>query len=203
MVTTTSRRTLLHALTAAPVVAISVSVISPWSKALAPLHQRYEDEPATLVRTKYGREFSLVRYHRAEEFFATIEEGFLDRDFAHGLLYKSGVVAQLALSAHLLDVGFSDEWNARNIRQDISKGLAYANATGFGHDCPEMARLAVILSPYWKWRNFYERWETKPDQGGFTADQIRPLLRALLEKVHDVTGHPRPENWHLNRAVRS
>ena len=29
--------------------------------------------------------------------------------------------------------------------------LAYANATGLGHDCPVMARLAVILSPYWKW----------------------------------------------------
>lgn len=137
---------------------------------------------------------SRLRYHNAEGFCLSLDRGFYDR--RGEMLYQSGIVVQLALTSHLLDVGFSDRWNADNIRLDVSKGLAYANATGFAHHCLDMARLAAVLSPYWKWGHAHRFDQPRPDDGGFTIGEVRPLLRALLERVHDVTGHPRPSGWH-------
>ncbi len=184
----TSRRALLRGLTVAPVVASAI--VSPWAKAVASLHQRYDDEPATLVRTKEGRALSGDRYHSAEISFWAIEAGFFVGS-TRETLHQAGGVAKLALCAHLLDVGFPDNWNAAHIRQDIAKALAYANATGFGHDCPDMARLAVILTPYWKWGYPHLIGDPPMDDGGFTPDRVRPLIRALLNRVADVTGHQR------------
>lgn len=193
----TSRRALLRALTAAPVAAVSKPVTSPWSHTLAALHQDYGDAPVTIMRTKEGRALSRRRYHVAEAFLP-------DREPAtsaswHDHLYRAGITAQLALSSHLLDVGFPDDWNARHIGLRVAKSLAYANATGFGHECSDMARLAGVLTPYWKWNQVRLYGEPEPDDGGFTVAQVRPLLRALLDHVHAVTGHPRPTGWHRER----
>lgn len=190
--TETSRRALLRGLTIAPLAASAIA--SPWTKALAALHQRYEDEPAMLVRTKAGRALSRDRYDSAEIAFAPIEAGFFARD-VRVTLHQAGAVAKLALCAHLLDIGFPDDWNALHIRQDIAKALAYANATGLGHDCPDMARLAVILSPYWKWGYPHLIGDPPMNDGGFTPDRVRPLVRALLDRVADVTGHQRPQGF--------
>lgn len=193
----TSRRALLQALTATPV-AVSV-VASPWNEALATLHKEHNDEPALLCRSREGRSLSRFRYHRAESFFDTLEAGILTSN--DEVLYYSGIVAQLALSGHLLDLGFEDGWCARFIGLRVAKALAYANATGLGHACPDMVRLAVVLTPYWKWRQ--PRWdEPIPADGGFTADEVRPLLRALLNRVHEVTGHTRPNGWRRRLAGR-
>lgn len=193
----TSRRALLRGLTITPVAASAIA--SPWMKALAALHQRYEDEPAMLVRTKAGRALSRDRYDSAEIAFAPIEAGFFARD-VRMTLHQAGAVAKLALCAHLLDIGFPDDWNAVHIRQDIAKALAYANATGLGHDCPDMARLAVILSPYWKWGYPHLIGDPPMNDGGFTPDRVRPLVRALLDHVTDGTGHSRPQG--LERRQR-
>ena len=193
----TSRRALLRGLTIAPVAASAVA--SPWSGALASLHQRYEDEPATLARTKEGRTISRFRYHNAERWMTTMEAGFFaEPRRAKEALHQAGFVCQQALCAYLLDVGFADEWNAQHIKQDIAKVLAYANACGFGHDCPDMARLAVVLSPYWKWGYHYDDWEEdRPHAGSFIPATITLLVRALVDRVHDVTGHPRPKGCRL------
>lgn len=193
MAPTTSRRALLGALAATP----AVGLVAPWKDALTSLHDRYGDEPATLVRTKEGRSLSRFRYHNAESFFGALERGFHHQ--GSEMLYQSGIVAQLALSAHLLDVGFSDDWNAYHIRLDVAKGLAYANATGFAYHCAHMARLAVILSPYWKWGHAHQFNQPRPDDGAFAIEEIRPILRALLDRVHGTTGHPRPNGWHRRR----
>jgi len=190
----TSRRSLLRALTAAPLAAMTASATPPWGKALATLHAHYDDPPATLVRTKAGRNLSRFRYHNAESFCRGLDQGLYLHDVGE-MLYQSGIVAQLALSSHLLDVGFADEWNARHVRLDVAKSLAHANATGFGHDCPDMARLAAVLSPYWKWGHAHRFDKPRPDNGGFTLEEVRRLLRALLDCVHDVTGHRRPNGW--------
>jgi hypothetical protein len=206
MTATTSRRTLLRGLTVAPVAAVSLSVLSPRSHALTSLHRRYDDEPARLERTKEGRSTSRFRYHNAERSCQLMETGlFADPRYAPETLHRAGFVLQQALCAYLLDMGFTDAWNARHIKQDIAKALAYANAAGLGHDCPDMARLAVILSPYWKWGYHYDAWEEdRPDTGGFLPATITPLVRALLERVHDVTGHPRPAGWYsFPRGLRS
>ena len=185
-----SRRALLQALTAMPV-AVSVGT-AIGGGALATLHMAQHDEPALLCRTREGRILSRARYHRAESFFGTLRAGILTSN--NEVLYYSGIVAQLALNSHLLDIGFADEWCAHFIGLRVAKALDHANASGLGHDCPDMARLAMVLTPYWKWRQ--PRWdEPLPADGSFTVDQELPLLRALLNRVHEVTGHPRPSGW--------
>jgi hypothetical protein len=188
---TPSRRALLGALTAAPI-AVSMPISSPWGEALAALHHDCGDDPATLGRTRDGRDLSLHRYHVAEEFFPHAPRlpilGW--RDY----LYSAGVTAQFGLSSHLLDVGFDDQWCARHIGYKVAKSLAYANATGLGHDCPEMARLALVLTPYWQWNALSRHQGLNPDDGGFTATQVGTLLRALLDHIRDVTGHPCPDD---------
>ena len=190
----TSRRALLRALTAVPVATLTAPVAIPWSKALATLHAHYDNPPVALVRTKQGRSLSRFRYHNAESFCRGLDQGLYGRDVSE-MLYQSGIVAQLALSSHLLDMGFPDNWNARHVRLDVAKSLAYANATGFAHECPDMARLAAVLSPYWQWGHAHRSDKPRPDNGGFTLEEVRPLLRALLDRVHDITGHRRPNGW--------
>lgn len=192
MLVSKSRRALLRGLTIAPIAASAIT--SPRAKTLTSLHQRYEDEPAMLVRTKAGRALSRDRYDSAEIALAPIEAGFFARH-VRVTLHQAGAIAKLALCAYLLDIGFPDDWNAAHLRQDIAKALAYANATGLGHDCPDMARLAVILSPYWKWGYPHLIGDPPMDDGGFTPDQVRPLVRALLDRVADVTGHLRSQGF--------
>ncbi|MDZ7923053.1 MAG: hypothetical protein U5M23_03150 [Marinagarivorans sp.] len=126
----------------------------------------------------------------------TLEADFLtETRHAKEALHQAGFVTQQVLCAYLLDVGFADAWNAIHIKQDIAKGLAYANACGFGHDCPDMARLAAVLSPYWKWGYHYHDWEgDRPRTGGFMPATITPLVRYLpWIAVHDVTEPSAPE----------
>lgn len=145
-------------------------------------------EPMTLIRSKDGRRLSRFRYRNAEAFFMGIEHGRYGR--AHDLLYQAGIVAQLALSSHLLDLGFEDQWCARNLGLNIGAALACANASGLGHSSSEFEELAAILSPYSRWR----------DPGFAGARPSLPsrlpgaavILRALLDDVRDVTGHSRP-----------
>src|SRR5258706_12709430 len=91
----TSRRTLLRALTSMPIAASLVA--SPWGEALAALHREHDDKPALLCRSREGRSLSRCRYHRAESFFETLEAGILTSN--DEVLYYSGIVAQLVLSA--------------------------------------------------------------------------------------------------------
>lgn len=191
------RRALLGALTAAPMMALSASATPTWRGQLALLHRKYGDEAVTLVRSKYGRDFSRIRYHRAEEFLPEGEPR--SGSGWHQFLYKAGITAQLGLSSHLLDVGFPDAWCASHIGLRVAKSLDYANATGFGHDCSRMARLAVVLTPYWK-RNRPTFLDPMPDNGGFPATEVHRLLRNLLDHVHHVTGHRRPRGWNRDQT---
>lgn len=75
----------------------------------------------------------------------------------------------------------------------------YANVTGFGCECAKTTRLAQILAPYWKWNRRHLTNGVHPDDGGFTADQVRELACALLHHVSRVTGHGRGLN--LARAI--
>lgn len=72
----------------------------------------------------------------------------------------------------------------------VARSLAYANVSGFGLHCGEMARLAIVLDPYWKWNQMHRYDRPVPDDGGFTVDRVRPLLSALLDHVRVVTGVP-------------
>ncbi|MDB5583952.1 MAG: hypothetical protein JWR80_9128 [Bradyrhizobium sp.] len=171
----------------APVRALATSAASPRHAALLALWRTYHAEPVQLLRTREGRTLSRERYRRAEEFMLSLAPGAPgdEPDF----LYHAGIVAQLALSSHLLDVGFPDTWCARYIGLHVARSLAYANATGFGHECAETKRLADVLTPYWKWNRRSLAEGPRPNDDGFTADDIRALLRPLLDHVCHVTGH--------------
>lgn len=139
-------------------------------------------------RTREGRLLSRSRYRNAESFFLAIGERLFSD--TGDLLYQTGIVAQLALTSHLLDVGFDDRWCARHIGLHIGKALAYSNATGLNYQSAALERLAPVLSPYNVWRN--------PDFDGSrppvptSLPDIPPLLRDLLDHVRGVTGHARP-----------
>lgn len=177
---TTSRRAVLGIIASAPLVGMAGAELTI---AIGP-----PVETTILRRTREGRQLSRTRYHTAESFFAPIEAGFLS--FQSDLLYQTGIALQLALSSHLLDIGFDDAWCAHNIGLHVDRSLTYANATGLGHECPELARLAEFLSPYGRWRNPYFVMRKTPCP--FSCERIRELTRELLDQVREVTGHPQP-----------
>lgn len=186
----TSRRSLLKVLSVAPIATLPGSVTaSPWDAAIAALP--YHDEPVALRRSRAGRGDSRFRYHNAESFFLGIEKGIVRHP--HDWLYQIGIVLQLGLSSHLLDVGFPDQWCARHVGLNVARSLAYANASGFGFELAEFDLLAATLSPYGKWR--FPQPREHAEDPPFTPEQIRMLTRALLDHVHHVTGHPRPRGW--------
>lgn len=185
----TSREALLRVVAAGQGI-LTNNLPSPWGRAVIALHNHYDDPAAPLRRTPESWALSEFRYHNAEHFFHAFDGRFphTHREY----LYRAGIVTQLAISSHLLDIGYPDEWCARNIGLRVAHSLAYANATSFDHRCPEMARLATVLNPYWKWNDARRGNNPVPDDGGFSVAQIAALLRALLDHVRDVTGHRRP-----------
>jgi hypothetical protein len=156
---------------------------------LAALWRTYDAQPVQLQRTREGRNLSRERYRRAEEFMRSLAPG-TPGDWPD-FLYFTGIAAQLALSSHLLDVGFPDTWCARYVGLHIDRSLAYANASGFGYECAETTRLAAVLSPYWKWNHRHLVDVPHPKDGGFTSDEVRALMRVLMDHVGHVTGHGR------------
>lgn len=141
-----------------------------------------------LVRSRAGRALSEARYRNGESFYVAIAE--LRFGNTSDLLYHTGIVVQMALSSHLMDVGFDDRWCARNIGLHIGKALAYANATGLSYHSPELERLATVLSPYNVWRN--PNFDGSRPPVPASLPNIPPPLRDLLDHVRGVTGHPRP-----------
>jgi hypothetical protein len=182
----TSRRDLLGALAVAPLAAFSTADVGRFGVPIG-----VSSELVALRRTREGRNLSRVRYRNAESFFAPVEQGFLSRQTDQ--LYHTGIALQLALSSHLLDVGFDDEWCARSIGLYVTKSLACANATGLGHDYPELRQLAEILSPYGRWRNAEVTGSAHPCP--FSHEQVCGITRDLIERVREVTGHSRPRRW--------
>jgi len=160
---------------------------TPQNASLRALWRIYHAEPIQLKRTREGRYLSRERYRRAEDFMLSLAPGAPGE--GTDLLYTAGIVAQLSLSSHLLDVGFPDAWCAAHIGLHVSRSLAYANATGFGYECVKTKRLADILTPYWKWNCLSLADGPRPNDGGFTPDDVRELLRLLIDRVHHVTGH--------------
>lgn len=164
----------------------------PFASASAPLRETLSVDATPvsisgvpLRRTKEKRQLSRHRYCNAEGFFESVMAGgYGNRSIQ---LYMTGVTIQLALSSHLLDVGFDDEWCARHLALDVGKALRYANASGLDHRSADMERLAIALSPYWKWRPPFDGDRPHCPYSGASACS---LTRALLNDVREVTGHP-------------
>lgn len=173
----------------APTLGAAIITLPSENSELGALWRRYDARPVRLLRTREGRALSLDRYQRAGEFMGSLASPMAD-DTAY-LFYSAGIVAQLAMSSHLLDVGFPDAWCAKDIGLHVDRSLAYANATGFGYEDAETERLMDVLSPYWKWNDVSRAHGIKPDAGGFAADEVRDIIAALVDHVAEVTGHGR------------
>ena len=109
---------------------------------LAALWRIYGGEPFHLLRTREGRDLSRARYQRAKEFQRSLEPGAPGEwtDF----LYCTGIVVQLALSCHLLDVGF-----ALTLARERGKDMAsdYAQKAPVQSPEPAIAPSRTIRSP--------------------------------------------------------
>lgn len=180
-----TRRSLLGALAGAAAVPLPLT-IEPIGRGF----DRPKEELPVLRRTSEGRTLSRARYHNAEGFF---RGGGSYLNTVPGRLYNTGIVIQLALSSHLLDVGFDDVWCAKHIGLHVAKSLHYANASGLSANSPHLARLVGILSPYCRWRDA----DVEPTVAipPFSSAEIKHLTRELLECVREVTGHSRPAGW--------
>lgn len=185
---TPSRRAFLGGLAMTPAVATAGPIIDVLDREFI----IWGDERTVLARTEQGRSDSEFRYHNAEGFFASVEAGL--GDDRHRLLYQTGIVMQLALSSHLLDVGFGDRWCARHIGLQVAKSLAYANATGLGLRGAEIEQLAELLTPYSKWNGWASRDGSEPNDVPFSHRDICRLTRGLLDHVRSVTGHSLPSS---------
>jgi len=179
-----SRRGLLTSLAAAPI------VFSASAATQSALRFDAEERPVKLERTLQNRHLSRARYHNAEGFFHSVSP--LGDELDGNRLYSIGIVIQLGLSAHLLDVGFDDGWCARHVGLHVSRSLALANETGLGFNPPGFELLTALLSPYGKWRH-----APRAAVLDFPIEdrELRSLARSLLNHVRDVTGHPRPRGW--------
>ncbi len=134
----TTRRTILRVLAAVP--ATAAAPTAPWAKALTALYERNDDPRPSLERSREGRQLSRVRYHRAESFFHALDRVRYGRSCDR--LYYAGIVAQLGLSAHLLDVGFPDDWCARHIGLRVRR-----------HSPTQTPQASVTNAPTWRgWR---------------------------------------------------
>lgn len=147
--------------------------------------EAWADEPAILRRTKESKSESAFRYANAEQFFRCIEAGVITE--RSELLYRIGIVQQLAISSWLFAVGFDDEWCRHHIGLRIAKSLGYANASGFDYYDPRANLLAALLTPYGKWRS---PTSCKSHDGGpFNAAEMIAMTRQLLDHVQRMTGH--------------
>lgn len=182
--TAMTRRSILVGLASAPAVA---AIAVPAAGSVAGQGTVNGDGIPKLARNREQRALSRFRYHNAEGFFLGLDPAISMQPGDQ--LYRTGIVFQLALSSHLLDVGFDDEWCRRNIGLDVGKALRLANATGLEATDGHIDRLAPTLSPYSKWRD--------PASTGPNADEIamatiaRRASRRLLDHVREATGHPR------------
>jgi hypothetical protein len=177
---------LLSGLAAAPIAFSSPA----WGQSA--LRSNAEERPVKLERTLRNRQLSRARYHNAEGFFHCASR--FDDEPDGDRIYSIGIVIQLGLSAHLLDVGFDDRWCARNIGLHISRSLALANETGLGFNPVGFELLTALLSPYGKWRDAPRAVVL---DFPFTGRELRSLVRLMLDHVRDVTGHPRPRGWRI------
>jgi len=99
-------------------------------------------------RKKEADEEAMWRLQNAREFFPAANIiGPAD------LLYRLGIVSQLALTACLVAAGWSDDDCRRYVGQDVGKAFRLAKAKGLQFHSENFQRLTPLLSQYGRWRS--------------------------------------------------
>lgn len=143
-------------------------------------------EPLTVQRTAYKRALGEIRFRNA---IASLEAIDPDTDrIDPTLYYGAGVAAQMGLTAFLLDRGYDDHWCARNVGLRITTALDWANAAGLNHANPSICRLAIVLTPYWKWRRFWHSRFLRGADCGFKPGEVHTIIDNLLDHICTATG---------------
>ena len=81
--------------------------------------------------------------------FHQAAEAALPRD-PEATRYFLAIAIELALKAHLLHRGISDDWNRVYLRHDLSKALKFARRAGFNGAPTALPELAAPLGPYYQ-----------------------------------------------------
>lgn len=64
--------------------------------------------------------------------------------------YFLAIAIELALKAHLLHRGISDDWNRVYLRHDLNEALRFARRAGFNCAPAALPELAALLGPYYQ-----------------------------------------------------
>lgn len=64
--------------------------------------------------------------------------------------YFLAIAIELALKAHLLHRGISDDWHRVYLRHDLRKALRFARRAGFNGAPAALPKLAALLGPYYQ-----------------------------------------------------
>lgn len=185
--TGTTRSNLLGAMTAIPLIAAAGPIFSLTQADLEKLQRRFGIEKVRLLRTQKRREVSAICCYNAHQFFPKAHEG---QHESANFIYTTDITAQLDLSFQLLDVDLPDAWCARFIGLRATWSLAFANATGLGHNYLLMEKPSRMLHYDWNWKaasHIHRR--KRPSTEGVEPSEIRTLLAALLTRLRLVTGH--------------
>lgn len=126
----------------------------------------------------------------AKVFFAN-GEGFLPQgdpaDVRDGreICYATAIAAELALKAFLITQGWSDDRCRREIRHDLVKGLAFAQAAGLEKTRSELGDVIGVLNAYYP-NHAFDRFVAAAGDEAFPAracsviadlfDRVRPYV---------------------------
>jgi len=103
-----------------------------------------------------------------------------------GARYFLAIAIELALKAHLLDRGISDDWNRVYLRHDLVKALRLARRAGFTDPPAKLPELAAFLSPYY---SVHAVLEMSPEAiASVCWVEACTTVRALIDAVVEAAG---------------
>lgn len=127
-------------------------------------------------RNNESNEEAMWRLQNAREFFpAANTVGPAD------LLYRLGIVSQLALTSCLVAVGWSDDDCRRHVGQDVGKAFRLAQAKGLQFRSENFRRLTPLLSQYGRWRS--PSAADSSELAPLDENEARAILANLLASV--------------------
>ncbi len=122
----------------------------------------------------------------AQVFFAN-GEGFLppgdpsDMRDGRETCYATAIAVELVLKAFLLTQGWTDDRCRREIRHDLEKGLAFAQAAGLEKTPSELGYVIGVLNAYYP-NHLFDRFVAPAGDEAF-PERARAVIAELFERV--------------------
>lgn len=100
--------------------------------------------------------------------------------------YFLAIAIELALKAHLLHRGISDDWNRVYLRHDLAKTLKFARRAGFSEAPAGLCELAALLGPYYQVHGISRM--TPDEVASVCWPQACAAVRDLIDAVVEAAG---------------